>query len=401
MRHLLRLTFFFMCFTAKSQNTNFDKGYKDGFAKGYCHNQQVTCIGKAPSFSPLPKLNESSNNYQHGYNQGFADGLEFKKQEQIKQKSVLTLQYKFNEYKSQIPDNGLSILAKKEKLFDERKEWIENRMGVIHKILMTDFVHLDSTEAGKWYNLMLDFQTKIGSRWPDLSENEVFEPMRKYLSDYSNSLVNQYNNIVNETNVNTIYYDNSKFQTTGEKFTLIVKYLNSDSVICDILQLQKSTGKYKTEENVRPILLGNYKLNYNGRETELCLLYIKKLDSYHYYFKHQISTGRVKQNDKMETTYAIAKTYNEGGHGNPILIKINDTSFLVFDMGQRVLVNSLGEKYYKLNQYEGKNNYIRTIYGKAPCWQDQKSGKKYFLNANNFNGIKIFEDELLLTNNIY
>jgi len=54
--------------------SEFDRGYKVGYAEGYCYQQGIGCIAPFPPMTPMPNLNESYNNYKDGYNRGFLDG---------------------------------------------------------------------------------------------------------------------------------------------------------------------------------------------------------------------------------------------------------------------------------------------------------------------------------------
>lgn len=58
---------------ANSQ-TNFDKGFEDGYKKGYCQDKG-NCIAPISPIAPVPNVYESSSSYQDGYNRGFEKGL--------------------------------------------------------------------------------------------------------------------------------------------------------------------------------------------------------------------------------------------------------------------------------------------------------------------------------------
>jgi hypothetical protein len=53
--------------------TKFNDGFKKGYVQGYCFEVQ-NCIKPIIPIPPLPKLLESSNSFQDGYNRGFING---------------------------------------------------------------------------------------------------------------------------------------------------------------------------------------------------------------------------------------------------------------------------------------------------------------------------------------
>ena len=58
--------------SAVKADSGFCAGYKDGYAAGWCYEDNF-CIDPIPPICPIPKIGESG--YQDGYNRGFIDGL--------------------------------------------------------------------------------------------------------------------------------------------------------------------------------------------------------------------------------------------------------------------------------------------------------------------------------------
>jgi hypothetical protein len=90
--------------------SNFDIGFKKGFAIGYCYsndeNANYYCIPPLPPLPPLPQISESSDNYQDGYNRGFLYGLAQRRAEDNKSSSRNSNRVeppKFNPYIQQNP----------------------------------------------------------------------------------------------------------------------------------------------------------------------------------------------------------------------------------------------------------------------------------------------------------
>lgn len=55
--------------------SNFDRGFQNGYKKGYCHDQGVGCMPPIPPIAPIPTVGENMDSYQDGYNRGFEMGL--------------------------------------------------------------------------------------------------------------------------------------------------------------------------------------------------------------------------------------------------------------------------------------------------------------------------------------
>lgn len=245
---------------------------------------------------------------------------------------------------------------------------------------------------------MLDFQNKLGSKWPDLSESNVFDPIKSYLISYTASLAQAYSNIKNETDINTINYDGSKYENLPEiSFAVIDFYPDVyGKQLCKIVEYTgiKTIEKSIEADNTHILSLRN------SKSGSLYINYFKKYDSYYYYFGDNIIKRERKTTEGSEN-FVIASEYREGGHGNAIFIKLSDfeSDYIILDKGKQVSANFLGVVRCRINRYEGAK-YIKSFYGRAHCWQDKISGKKYYLDANTIDGMKNFEDALLLTNNM-
>lgn len=97
---------FISCFiitgTTFGQYSNFfQKGFEIGFKKGYCYNQNINCM---PPLTPLPRLNESYDNYNAGYDRGFQVGLDLQRIEVLNAPSSAGKNYEY--YYRQIPIIG-------------------------------------------------------------------------------------------------------------------------------------------------------------------------------------------------------------------------------------------------------------------------------------------------------
>jgi hypothetical protein len=82
---LFKFILFFFLFLSSLfsfSQTNFDKGFYNGFKEGYCHDKGIGCLEPIPPIAPVPKIAEDSNDYMDGYNRGFKEGIEKRKKDE-------------------------------------------------------------------------------------------------------------------------------------------------------------------------------------------------------------------------------------------------------------------------------------------------------------------------------
>jgi len=77
MKKVLSVIFLFVTISIYAQDS-YTKGFQSGYKAGYCYND-FACIEPIPPITPMPKIGESSYNFQDGYNRGFTMGLDNKK----------------------------------------------------------------------------------------------------------------------------------------------------------------------------------------------------------------------------------------------------------------------------------------------------------------------------------
>jgi len=79
MKNLITLLLFLsISFAGYSQN-KYSTGYSDGYKEGYCY-EDFNCIPPIPPVTPIPRVNESTSSYRDGYNRGFEDGRNKKRE---------------------------------------------------------------------------------------------------------------------------------------------------------------------------------------------------------------------------------------------------------------------------------------------------------------------------------
>ena len=74
--------------------TNFNEGYKKGYAEGFCYDKGISCIAPIPPIAPIPGIYESFDSYKDGY----LRGLEHGKAESVKTSANGRQPIDFGEY---------------------------------------------------------------------------------------------------------------------------------------------------------------------------------------------------------------------------------------------------------------------------------------------------------------
>ncbi len=243
MKKLLSILFITLTTSVFCQ-TNFVKGFNNGYKKGYCHNQGVGCIAPNPPIAPIPKSDENSHSYNDGYNRGFEMGLEAKEpQSNNNTNSLNRTRYKTSnsdfstDFVYQPPtDIMLKALNAKQKKYEKNraysdalKNWISELREAIteekyNKELNTQFLYL-----------------KFGVKTTDSELNEVENDVKKIISEYKLWISKNNNHNSNSNtkaksngylNSGLIYYKKGEYDNAIEDFT---KYLEYDKNNADVL----------------------------------------------------------------------------------------------------------------------------------------------------------------------
>jgi hypothetical protein len=180
------ITMLLISILATSQ-TNFDKGFEDGYKKGYCQDKG-NCIAPISPIVPVPNLYESSSSYQDGYNRGFQKGLNDQKTNNSSQNtnSYKTAKGEFVDFSSekQSVNNNVSV---------SQEEWLN--LGELIKQIS------ESLEFDEIY-----YEQKIISKEKYLFSREYhkeLENLVKYINKNKLTIIrnrNQYNLCLNALN---------------------------------------------------------------------------------------------------------------------------------------------------------------------------------------------------------
>lgn len=400
MKILLFLVFILPNSLVFGQYSNYEKGYKEGFGKGYCYNKSFGCIEQSPLFAPIPKINENSSNYQDGYNRGYAEGLDYSRRETQSQeiKNQRQTPINFRPYVSQIPVNDYrAIGVYKQKLYDERLNWIQTRCSKLVE-LHNELDNYDSKLRAEWSIPLGNWIISNENKNSDLADNNVFTQFSTYLNDYTERFTTVFNRVKDEILKNEINFDDrySKSRPQYKKYADITFYENNQ-ITYEINEMNEEGSHSKItsiDKNLLPDFIYNFDALKDGKSVKLFILYFKKYESYQYYF----SDREIAVNERGIKSIAITNEYPQGGLGCPLFIKLSESSCLLFDQGKFLDCIYLGIMHYKLNKYHN-GVFSETSYVYSPCWQEKKSGNKYYLNTHNIDNLKIFEDDLLINNN--
>lgn len=169
----------------------FKKGFEVGFKKGYCFDKPIACIlpPVAPT-APMPRINESDDDYNAGYNRGFQTGMDLQRLESTYGNNgnlqLKTFDYKGKEpYRSSdyVPPVNLKLLGNvlmyKQALYDSRKKWTQLKINDLEDFANSILLPLLVVEGNfEPLNSIIDhinnFVKSLNSQSLDLSDNYIF-----------------------------------------------------------------------------------------------------------------------------------------------------------------------------------------------------------------------------------
>ena len=205
--HILLLTFtFFVNSNLNAQiKSKYALGFESGFKEGYCYeNATYDCFYPLTPEAPLPRLNESRDNYQQGYNRGFKFGNDLKRcNKSIKQNNdILNNIPSFNSYVQQMPvDAMIAAGMYKQKKHDIRKEWIQNKISNITDLVNTVFASSNLPEEADALSLrknligqLSNFVKKIPPTI-DLADDYQFSHLVQQFNKIEKNVYDSYNEI--------------------------------------------------------------------------------------------------------------------------------------------------------------------------------------------------------------
>lgn len=205
------IAFLIISFNAISQSkSNFVKGFEEGFKEGYCYNRPPGTICSYPIilYPPIPRLNESSDNYTQGYNRGFQYGLDLKRSKDALNEADMNLkrqEVKFNGYVSQNPVNAMAAVGMRlQAKYDARKDWIQQRIDGLAELknslyneqTLPSSINAKATNEAYWQKVKDYINSIRGYDFADdyqfNSIQSNFNRIEKYLYDSYNEIIRKY-----------------------------------------------------------------------------------------------------------------------------------------------------------------------------------------------------------------
>lgn len=389
MRHFKTLTALIIVsiFSIKTfGQSNFSKGFDRGFKEGFCYNKSVGCLPPLTPLTPLTRIGESDNSYQDGYNRGFQVGLDL----QRLQGGTTTSTYSNPNYYRSIPrytpseyippvDLQLlaSVLERKQRLFDSRAEWIQNRIDKISDmavILLQQFAPNDYTRIT---NSLTNFiNQQLNSQPLDFTDNSLFNQIVSIMNQYERQIYSVYSNALSEINTVTIPTNFAKTYTNG---SCSFKASNSRIVSYAI-----------TDNNGKKLSLSDYE-TFNLKTEAIDVIPSVKI--YYVFSKtdnnyYSVVEDKITEASQSNTSQKMKFMFSSEAF---FMLANFQGSFWIFDRGisKSGSLTNLGDKVFKTSS--GKMEVFRV-------YQDRYSLKKYYIPKDVFTNGTVNEEYPIYSN---
>lgn len=236
-KFLLLIALFAISFI--NAQSNFNRGYEVGYGEGYCYDKGIGCIKPISPIAPIPKIGESLDSYQDGYNRGFNDGL--------------------SKQKSESPNGG-----NRERFKTSDPDFVD------------DFIYQPN------YDLMLkvlELKQKQFNATYDTRQRIFYENVK---NAYESNFQKDYGNVIHycQSALNTGFYNSEVYSLMGIAYYHIGNYENSLAY----LNKAKISGEKSDEIN-------SYVRNV---QTQLSIAKKQKLEDYKNFKKRKSLTFGVK-----------------------------------------------------------------------------------------------------------
>ncbi len=226
LKKIFILTFLLIGMTSLAQS-DYYKGFQSGYKEGYCYNE-YGCIPPIPPISPIPQIGENSNNYQDGYNRGFKNGLEDKKnkennqtrQNQTGQSQVYTSSYNSSDYEVLL--KAMEMKQAQMEMYQAQNE--RNTNIKKEKALAT------MNQIKSYYNSLTQYPTQINDGWHKVISMNNYDFCEERKVYVENNKITKY--IVDDWNNRPISYS-----LLINKAKTIIQLLNDNGENGEMLEL--------------------------------------------------------------------------------------------------------------------------------------------------------------------
>lgn len=338
------------------QNSNYSIGYEKGFKNGYCYNIPINqyCSPPTQPFTPIPRLNESQDNYQQGYNRGFQTGLDLRRLESgggttspsgIPYSSIQN--YKFNDYIPEIPVNAyVTVGLYKQALFNKRAQWIQKRIDDLYELASS---LLDSDGYKKIQNSIITYGNSLQGRrdLADFADDRVIMQIANSLKSIESQIYEEYKTEISEINKRNkenqfINLINAAYDSLNSNPKLSLKF---------VYEAENMNIESKYINDIKSIAYANLD------EPELALEYRNKY----------ISSPNITHTDLQYSIFDKALLLFKLNKVTDALIQLNNTIFK--DADDTLSLNIFFWKtniYLELNDYQNSLSYAdKYLSGKA------------------------------------
>lgn len=308
--------------------SNYERGFEIGFKEGYCYNRTTyDCFTPMTPLAPMPRINESKDNYTEGYNRGFQFGLDLKRTKTAMEKSDYNLNKipKFNNYVSQNPVEAMRIVGMyKQQKYDIRTQWTQERINQLSNLIVELFneqvvKNFSINELRKnEYDKIKKFSNSISTI--DFADDYQFNSVKDGFNQIENVIYNNYNMIIKFENEIKAKEQSQVTKNNPD----INRQTNNKNNFSGILE--KYYGKYSCTINVYSMVNNNYIL----KETKSGVIALN--NNILSFGTTDFTTQRVLQSEILDN---IAKecTYKTE-YGN-VVIDYNFKKVVFFDLDNK------------------------------------------------------------------
>lgn len=235
---LLLIIFTTVCYS----QTNYVRGFNNGYKEGYCHDKGIGCIEPIPPTAPIPKIGESSGSYKDGYNRGFEMGLQANNNSSQTQQSSGII-HDYGEPQSMFDtDLAIMALAAKQRQYDRLSPQQKAQLAWAREYKrQKEFVYFKSYKPLKKAIKYFDKTKKKNKRVTKRNRRKVKGEKHYSASSLDDGWYKAYIDSYNFLFERVVHIKSGK----------IDKYLNGQNLLADIINIKEEyNNTYKLKASV-------------------------------------------------------------------------------------------------------------------------------------------------------